>query len=76
MHTNMYLRGKKTLEMTQDHIISYYHKFSLRAHAQLSYTNICTYHMEGTTATLLYIYGNCLILESIRVDERELSHMV
>ena len=38
-------------------------KFSVRAHAQLSYTNICTYHMEGITGTLLYIYGNCLILE-------------
>ena len=58
MHTNMYLKRKKTSEMTQDHIF-----FPVRAHAHLSYTNICTYHMEEITGTLLYIYGNCFILE-------------
>ena len=35
----------------------------MRAHAQLSYTTICTYHMEEITGTLLYIYRNCFILE-------------
>ena len=38
-------------------------EFSVRAHAQLSYTNICRYHMEEKTGTLLYIYRNCFILE-------------
>ena len=36
---------------------------SVRAHAQLSYTNICTYHMEEITSTLLYIYRNWFMLE-------------
>ena len=35
----------------------------MRAHAQLSYKKICTYHMEEITGTLLYIYRNCFILE-------------
>ena len=34
----------------------------MRAHAQLSYTNICTYHMEEITGRLLYIYRNCFML--------------
>ena len=34
----------------------------MRAHAQLSCTNICTYHMEEITGRLLYIYRNCFML--------------
>ena len=34
----------------------------LRAHAQLSYTNIWTYHMEEITGTILFIYRNCFIV--------------
>ena len=36
----------------------------LRAHAQLSYTNIWTYHMEEITVTLLYIYRICSMLDT------------
>ena len=34
----------------------------MRAHAQLSYTNICRYHIEEIIGTLLYIYRNCFML--------------
>ena len=53
------LGEKMTLKMNWDH----WFEFSVRAHAQLPYTNICTYHMEEKTGTLLYIYRNCLVLE-------------
>ena len=35
----------------------------MRAHAQLSYTNICTCHMEEIIGTLLYIYRNYFMLD-------------
>ena len=34
MHTNMYLRGKKTLEMTQDHILSFLRERMRNCHIQ------------------------------------------
>ena len=53
------LEEKMTLKMTRDHNLSF---LSEHAHAQLSCTNICTYHMEGLTGKLLYIYRSCFIL--------------
>ena len=60
MHVPACTLGEKmTSKMTRHHNLS----LSVRAHAQMTYTNISTYHMEEITGTLLYIYRNCVILE-------------
>ena len=56
MHTSIFTLGEKNISGS-------YFEFSVRAHAQLPYTNIFTYHMEEITGTLLYIYRNCFIVE-------------
>ena len=55
---SMYLRGKNDFQNDSGSKL----EFSTRAHAQLSYIHICTYHMEEITGKLLYIYRNCFIL--------------
>ena len=59
MHTSMYLRGKNDFKNDSGSQF----EFCVRAHAQLSYINTCTYHMEELIGTVLYIYRNCFMSE-------------